>query len=70
MDLQTLSVTEAVDFEVRLVDFLAVFGSGYGRVRAGVNGAGVRSNPLLTRAGASSIMRNLIHHPGTKGGPT
>jgi hypothetical protein len=37
VDLQTLSVTEAVDFEVRLVDWLAVFGSGYGRVRAGVN---------------------------------
>jgi hypothetical protein len=37
VDLQTLSVVEAMDFELRLHELIAVFGSGYGRARVGVN---------------------------------
>lgn len=54
VDLQTLSVTEAVDFEVRLVDFFAVFGSGYGRVRAGVNAPTLLGNGLDYRYGGDA----------------
>jgi hypothetical protein len=54
VDLQTLSVTEAVDFEVRLIDFLAVFGSGYGRVRAGVNAPTLLGNGLDYRYGGDA----------------
>ena len=37
VDLQTLNVAETLDFELRLHELFAVFGSAYGRARVGVN---------------------------------
>jgi hypothetical protein len=54
VDLQTVNVAETLDFELRLHDLFALFGSTYGRARVGVNAPTLLGNGGDYRYGGSA----------------
>jgi hypothetical protein len=64
VDLQTVNVAETLDFELRVHDLFALFGSTYGRARVGVNAPTLLGNGGDYRYGANggALLRIVRFH--------